>query len=298
MTSYRFTADDALPAFLPGQFLTLRVAGRRRSGARAHLLPVGRPGRRLPDQREERVARSGQRPSPGAPAARRPVEVAAPAWRLRAGGRRTSPCSWSRPASASRRCWRCCTGSRAREHARGVVDAHDPRRRHPRLRRRGRRPAPSAAVGSLLRVLHLPRRAARRATRGSRPDASPPRWSPGSGLPTDATAYICGPEGFMDDVTAALADAGLDPARIHTERFGSRSAINPGVVRADTPPPHQPSGPPGAGPAGHVRPIRAHDPLVGRLRLGARARRGLRRADSVVVPHRRVPHLRDRGAVR
>ncbi len=71
----------------------------------------------------------------------------------------------------------------------------------------------------------------------------------GLGLPTDANAYVCGPEPFMDDVAAALAGVGMDPARIHTERFGSRSPINPGVVRADTPPPHQPAGLPGAGPA-------------------------------------------------
>ena len=68
-------------------------------------------------------------------------------------------------------------------------------------------------------------------------------------LPANANAYVCGPETFMDDVVASLARVGIGPARIHTERFGSRSPINPGVVRADAPPPHQPPGPPGAGPA-------------------------------------------------
>ena len=68
------------------------------------------------------------------------------------------------------------------------------------------------------------------------------------GLPVEAGAYTCGPESFMDDVAAALGAAGLDPRRIHTERFGSRSPINPGVVGTDTPPPHQPPGPPGTGP--------------------------------------------------
>ena len=69
------------------------------------------------------------------------------------------------------------------------------------------------------------------------------------GLPTDATAYVCGPESFMSDVTAALAGVGIDPRKIHTERFGSRSPINPGVVAADAPRPHQPPGPPGTGPS-------------------------------------------------
>ena len=69
------------------------------------------------------------------------------------------------------------------------------------------------------------------------------------GLPTDATAYVCGPESFMSDVTAALAGAGIDPGEIHTERFGSRSAVNPGVVPTEAPAPHQPPGSPGTGPS-------------------------------------------------
>jgi len=71
----------------------------------------------------------------------------------------------------------------------------------------------------------------------------------GLDLPPDAHAYVCGPERFMDDVTAALADIGVDRAHIRTERFGSRSPINPGVVGADAPTPHPPPGPAGAGPA-------------------------------------------------
>ncbi len=70
----------------------------------------------------------------------------------------------------------------------------------------------------------------------------------GLGLPANAHAYVCGPEPFMDDVAAALAGVGIDPARIHTERFGSRSPVNPGVVGVDAPPPHQPPGPSGVGP--------------------------------------------------
>ena len=31
-------------------------------------------------------------------------------------------------------------------------------------------------------------------------------------------------------------------------RFAARTAVNPGVVAADVPPPHQPPGPPGTGP--------------------------------------------------
>ncbi|MEP6797880.1 MAG: MOSC and FAD-binding oxidoreductase domain-containing protein, partial [Lapillicoccus sp.] len=71
----------------------------------------------------------------------------------------------------------------------------------------------------------------------------------GLGIPADANAYVCGPGLFMDEVAAALTGLGLDPARVHTERFSSRSPINPGVVGAGAPPPHQPPGSLGAGPA-------------------------------------------------
>jgi ferredoxin-NADP reductase len=67
-------------------------------------------------------------------------------------------------------------------------------------------------------------------------------------VPVDASAYICGPETFMNDVSAALAAIGISPTSIHTERFSSRSAINPGIVAADTAPPHPPPGPAGTGP--------------------------------------------------
>jgi ferredoxin-NADP reductase/MOSC domain-containing protein YiiM len=67
-------------------------------------------------------------------------------------------------------------------------------------------------------------------------------------IPPAASAYICGPASFMDDMRDALTAIGLDQAAIHTELFGARSAINPGVVGAVIKPPHQPPGPPGTGP--------------------------------------------------
>lgn len=69
------------------------------------------------------------------------------------------------------------------------------------------------------------------------------------GLPTNGTAYLCGPTSFMADMRDALTAAGFDPASIHSELFGARSAINPGVVGAVVRPPHPPAGDPGAGPA-------------------------------------------------
>ena len=68
------------------------------------------------------------------------------------------------------------------------------------------------------------------------------------GLPTTASAYICGPEGFMTAIRAALTQLGIDPAHIHTELFGALAPINPGVTTTVHTPPHQPPGPVGTGP--------------------------------------------------
>ncbi|WP_460105120.1 MOSC domain-containing protein [Streptomyces sp. YKOK-J1] len=68
------------------------------------------------------------------------------------------------------------------------------------------------------------------------------------GIPADADAYLCGPLAFMDDLGGFLRDHGLPEERIHTERFGALSAINPGVTAAAAVRPHQPPGPVGTGP--------------------------------------------------
>jgi ferredoxin-NADP reductase len=65
-------------------------------------------------------------------------------------------------------------------------------------------------------------------------------------LPPDASAYLCGPAAFMDEMRDILAAIGID--RIHTELFGALPAINPGVADVRTIAPHQPAGEPGTGP--------------------------------------------------
>jgi ferredoxin-NADP reductase/MOSC domain-containing protein YiiM len=67
--------------------------------------------------------------------------------------------------------------------------------------------------------------------------------------PRDAAAYVCGPAGFLHDVSAALVSLGLDPARIHTEIFGAQPALTPGIAATPAGRPHQPRGGPGRGPA-------------------------------------------------
>ncbi|MFE0510322.1 MOSC domain-containing protein [Streptomyces sp. NPDC058964] len=69
------------------------------------------------------------------------------------------------------------------------------------------------------------------------------------GLPGDADAYLCGPRSFMEATTAALVEAGLEPARVRTELFGAKAAITPGISAPVAPTaPHQPPGRPGTGP--------------------------------------------------
>jgi ferredoxin-NADP reductase/MOSC domain-containing protein YiiM len=67
-------------------------------------------------------------------------------------------------------------------------------------------------------------------------------------LPTAADAYICGPAGFMTDVSDGLVAAGIDPAKIRTEIFGAAPSSTPGIAPAASRPVHAPAGPAGDGP--------------------------------------------------
>ena len=67
-------------------------------------------------------------------------------------------------------------------------------------------------------------------------------------LPRSAEAYICGPTGFMQDISAALASSGVEASHIHTELFGPEPSITPGIASKPARPPHAPGGSPGEGP--------------------------------------------------
>jgi ferredoxin-NADP reductase/MOSC domain-containing protein YiiM len=67
-------------------------------------------------------------------------------------------------------------------------------------------------------------------------------------LPTDATAYLCGPTGFMTAMREALVEIGIDAKRIHSELFGALPSINPGLTDTVRVSPHPPIGPAGTGP--------------------------------------------------
>jgi ferredoxin-NADP reductase/MOSC domain-containing protein YiiM len=68
------------------------------------------------------------------------------------------------------------------------------------------------------------------------------------GLPRDADAFLCGPASFMDEISVALADYGLDARRIRMETFGATAALTPGIAASAATPPHLPAGAPGSGP--------------------------------------------------
>jgi ferredoxin-NADP reductase/ferredoxin len=71
----------------------------------------------------------------------------------------------------------------------------------------------------------------------------------GLGLPGGAEAYLCGPSSFLNDVSAALVEIGVPAERIHTEIFGSRPGLTPGIGATTGRAPHVPEGEPGDGPA-------------------------------------------------
>ena len=206
---------------------------------------------------------------------------------------RTRPCCCSAPGSAPPRCSPCSRRWRrstpiARSGgctARAAVASTRSPPRPGRSSRRSRTPRPRALQPSRAGRRRGPRlrhaRAAERVgARRARPTA-------------DAVAYICGPTPFMDELSAGLAASGTrritDPHRALRARAGA-DAGHRGDARA------------AAAPAGRrarerpddrVRPQRPRHPVERRLHEPARARRGLRRARPLVVPHRRLPQLRD-----
>jgi len=68
------------------------------------------------------------------------------------------------------------------------------------------------------------------------------------GVPREADFYLCGPAGFLEELTAVLTAWGVSGERVHVEIFGAGKAITPGIAAAAPAPPHAPKGVAGAGP--------------------------------------------------
>jgi ferredoxin-NADP reductase/MOSC domain-containing protein YiiM/ferredoxin len=69
-----------------------------------------------------------------------------------------------------------------------------------------------------------------------------------AGVPKDADYYLCGPNGFMRAIGAALTARGVAPERVATEVFGAVAVHRSGIVTAGDRAPGPPDGPPGSGP--------------------------------------------------
>ncbi|NYF52366.1 MOSC and FAD-binding oxidoreductase domain-containing protein [Tunturiibacter gelidoferens] len=67
-------------------------------------------------------------------------------------------------------------------------------------------------------------------------------------VPKAADFYLCGPVSFLADLTTALKAWGIADSCIHSETFGTESAITPGIAITTLVQPHQPAGTVGGGP--------------------------------------------------
>jgi ferredoxin-NADP reductase/MOSC domain-containing protein YiiM len=68
------------------------------------------------------------------------------------------------------------------------------------------------------------------------------------GVPRDSDFYLCGPTGFLREMSAGLETWGVTADRIHTEIFGPGPSRTPGMADALRRAPHVPAGTTGPGP--------------------------------------------------
>ncbi len=59
--------------------------------------------------------------------------------------------------------------------------------------------------------------------------------------PRNADFFLCGPSAFMSELTAGLADWGVDRRRVHSEVFGPGASRTPGIAASPHRPPHPPA---------------------------------------------------------
>ena len=111
--------------------------------------------------------------------------------------------------------------------------------------------------------------------------------------PSDAEAYLCGPTAFMDEISAGLAALGFDASRIHTELFGPAAGVTPGIAATPARAPHPPAGQPGHGPTVAFARSDLTIPWSGDYGTLLELAESCDVPGPLVVPHRRLPHLRD-----
>ena len=103
------------------------------------------------------------------------------------------------------------------------------------------------------------------------------------GVPAEAVFHLCGPNGFLAELTDGLRAAGVPAERLRSERFGAAPATRRAGAR---------------GGRGRVLAVARGRGVGPGLRQPARAGRGARRRDRGRLPRRGLPRLPDRGARR
>ena len=119
------------------------------------------------------------------------------------------------------------------------------------------------------------------------------------GPPVDADFYLCGPERVHARHRAPRSTArGAAPDRVAQRGLRAPRTRSPRGSSAGAPSHRRIRRPamPGSGPPISFAAATSRCPGT-RRSAPARVRRGLRRPGSVVLPHRRLPHLRDRAGV-
>jgi len=233
---FETTDGTALPAARPGQFLTLRVPAADPAALRSYSLSSSGPARyRISVKRETqgRVStwihdhlRAGTVIEAAAPRGDFYLDDEADPVVLVSAGIGITPVLAMLHALATQRSEREIWWLHITRDAQSLVFGRE--------------------VGELIDTLPNARQRVFYTSEGGRPG---PAAVEALGMPRDAIAYLCGPEQFMTDMRDALAAAGIDQARIHSELFGALPPINPGITDAPHRTPHLPDGPPGTGPA-------------------------------------------------
>ena len=116
---------------------------------------------------------------------------------------------------------------------RGVVGPRRPRRPRARLRRRGRSdcsPRCPTPTGSSATAGPAPAR--RRASPLTQVGRVSIETITAAGVPVDADYYLCGPDGFMRSLSAALVARGTTPEHVAMEVFGAQAVIAAAGSRA------------------------------------------------------------------
>ncbi len=114
-------------------------------------------------------------------------------------------------------------------------------------------------------------------------------------LPHDADAYLCGPNAFMEEMARRTRGRRNRPGSYSHRTLRRAAADQPRNRRCPAsraPPARRPRR---RGSAGVVLAQRDHGRLVGGVSEHPRTRRGVRCADPVLLPQRRVPYLRHAG---